>query len=107
MKLIQPFVEQIKAAYDEVKALDNDALRAKTKELQAYIRSKGVTLLRKSEISAEVIEYELTIPSSPTSGDATSANSFPSHSAIVGVPGILSFINWNSVPLNCSSAARK
>ena len=59
MKLIQPFVEQIKAAYDEVKALDNDALRAKTKELQAYIRSKG------EEKLAEIEKLKSTIEQTP------------------------------------------
>ena len=59
MKLIQPFVEQIKAAYDEVKALDNDALRAKTKELQAYIRSKG------EEKLAEIEKLKGTIEQTP------------------------------------------
>ena len=59
MKLIQPVVEQIKAAYDEVKALDNDALRAKTKELQAYIRSKG------EEKLAEIEKLKGTIEQTP------------------------------------------
>lgn len=30
MKEIKPWVEKIKAAYPEIEALDNDALRAKT-----------------------------------------------------------------------------
>ena len=30
MKLIQPLVEKVKAAYPEVQALSNDELRAKT-----------------------------------------------------------------------------
>ena len=33
MKEIQPHVEEIKAVYDSIDSLDNDALRAKTKEL--------------------------------------------------------------------------
>ena len=38
MKLIQPFVEKVKAAYPEIEALDNDALRAKTKEIQHFVQ---------------------------------------------------------------------
>lgn len=34
MKEIKPWVEKIKAAYPEIEALDNDALRAKTEELK-------------------------------------------------------------------------
>ena len=34
MRLIQPIVEKIKAAYPAIEALDNDGLRAKTKEIQ-------------------------------------------------------------------------
>ena len=41
MKLIQPLVEKVKATYDEIKALSNDQLRAKTKEIQAYVRQKN------------------------------------------------------------------
>ena len=41
MKLIQPEVEKIKAAYPEIKALDNDALRAKTKEIQRYVQDSA------------------------------------------------------------------
>ena len=42
MKLIQPFVEKVKAAYSDIQKLDNDELRAKTKELKAYVLEKGV-----------------------------------------------------------------
>ena len=38
MKLIQPFVEKVKAAYPEIHALSNDELRAKTKEIQKYVQ---------------------------------------------------------------------
>ena len=41
MKLIQPIVEQVKAAYPEIKALSNDELRAKTKEIQKYVQDAG------------------------------------------------------------------
>ena len=38
MRLIQPLVESIKAAYPKIKALSNDELRAKTKEIQKYVQ---------------------------------------------------------------------
>src|SRR5574344_2647149 len=38
MKEIQPHVEEIKAVYDSIDSLDNDALRAKTKELQNQVQ---------------------------------------------------------------------
>ena len=34
MKEIKPWVDKVKAAYPEIAALDNDALRAKTEELE-------------------------------------------------------------------------
>ena len=39
MKLIQPIVEKVKKAYPEIESLDNDQLRAKTKEIQAYVQN--------------------------------------------------------------------
>lgn len=41
MKLIQPLVEKVKAAYPEIKALDNDSLRARTKEIQKYVQESA------------------------------------------------------------------
>ena len=41
MKLIQPFVEQVKAVYPEIKELSNDALRARTKEIQKYVQDSA------------------------------------------------------------------
>ena len=41
MKKVQPLLNKVKAAYDEVKGLDNDQLRAKTQELKAYVLQKG------------------------------------------------------------------
>ena len=38
MKAIQPLVEKVKNAYPEIQALDNDALRAKTQEVKAYVQ---------------------------------------------------------------------
>lgn len=41
MKLIQPFVDKVKEAYPEIKALSNDELRTKTKEIQKYVQDAG------------------------------------------------------------------
>ena len=41
IKLIQPIVEQVKKTYPEIEALDNDQLRAKTKEIQAYVQQSA------------------------------------------------------------------
>ena len=41
MKLIQPIVEKVKKAYPEIEALDNDQLRAKTKEILAYVQNSA------------------------------------------------------------------
>ena len=41
MKLIQPIVEKVKAAYPEIKSLSNDELRAKTKEIQTYVQTSA------------------------------------------------------------------
>ena len=41
MKLIQPLVEKVKAIYPEIQKLNNDELRAKTKELQHYVQSSA------------------------------------------------------------------
>ena len=49
MKLIQPFVESVKAVYPEIKALDNDQLRAKTKEIQKFVQDSANT--QKAEIA--------------------------------------------------------
>ena len=38
MKEILPYVEQIKAAYIDIDKLDNDSLRAKTRELQQQVQ---------------------------------------------------------------------
>ena len=38
MKEIQPYVETIKKTYETIDQLDNDALRAKTKELQHQVQ---------------------------------------------------------------------
>ena len=41
MKLIQPIVEKVKAAYPEIQKLDNDQLRARTKEIQKYVQDSA------------------------------------------------------------------
>ena len=56
MKLIQPYVDKVKVAYEEVRMLDNDQLRAKTKELQAYIYDKGVEKQKQIEKLKATIE---------------------------------------------------
>lgn len=38
MKLIQPLVEKVKAAYPEIEKLSNDELRAKSKEIQKQVQ---------------------------------------------------------------------
>ncbi len=43
LKLIQPLVEKVKQAYPEIQALDNDQLRAKTKEIQRYVQQSAET----------------------------------------------------------------
>ena len=49
MKLIQPFVEKVKAAYPEIQALSNDDLRAKTKEIQKYVQDYAKAELEEIE----------------------------------------------------------
>ncbi|WP_315366094.1 preprotein translocase subunit SecA [Prevotella koreensis] len=41
MKLVKPLVEKVKQVYPEIKKLDNDALRAKTKEIQSYVQGSS------------------------------------------------------------------
>ena len=41
MRLIQPVVEKIKVAYPAIQALDNDGLRARTKEIQKNIQESA------------------------------------------------------------------
>ena len=49
MRKIYPFVEQIKAVYEEIDSLSNDELRAKTRELRDRVQSSATEL--KEEIS--------------------------------------------------------
>ena len=41
MKLIQPVVEQVKAAYPAIQQLDNDTLRQRTKEIQRQVQESA------------------------------------------------------------------
>ena len=60
MKEIKPWVDNVKAAYPEIAALDNDALRAKTEELKAYIRNSAAEQRAKvEELKASVENTEL------------------------------------------------
>ncbi len=57
MKLIQPLVEKVKATYDEIKALSNDQLRAKTKEIQAHVQNAAKEQKEKiAELKAKIEE---------------------------------------------------
>ena len=60
MKEIKPWVDKVKAAYPEIAALDNDALRAKTEELKAYIRNSAAEQRSKvEELKASIENTEL------------------------------------------------
>jgi len=60
MKEIKPWVDKVKAVYPEIAALDNDALRAKTEELKAYIRNSAAEQRSKvEELKASVENTEL------------------------------------------------
>ena len=60
MKEIKPWVDKVKAAYPEIAAWDNDALRAKTEELKAYIRNSAAEQRSKvEELKASVENTEL------------------------------------------------
>ncbi len=56
MKLIQPLVDKVKAAYPAIQALDNDALRAKTKEIQAQVQAAAKAEKDKIEALKQTIE---------------------------------------------------
>ena len=59
MKLIKPLVEKVKAAYPEIQKLTNDELRAKTKEIQAYIQDSA------KEQKAQIDELKSKIEDTP------------------------------------------
>ena len=62
MKEIQPLVETIKVAYPEIAKLDNDALRAKTKEIQSTIQNSA------QEQKAQIVELKTKIEETPIDG---------------------------------------
>ncbi len=55
-KLIRPFVEEIKKVYPTIQALSNDDLRAKTKEMKAFVRDSGADLRRQIDALKGKIE---------------------------------------------------
>ena len=59
MKLIQPLVEKVKAVYPEIQKLSNDELRAKTKEIQAYVQDSA------KEQKAQIEKLKATIEDTP------------------------------------------
>ena len=59
MKLIQPIVEKVKAAYPEIQNLSNDELRAKTKELQQYVQDSA------KEQKQQIAELKAKIENTP------------------------------------------
>ena len=59
MKLIQPFVEKVKAVYPEIKELSNDELRAKSKEIQKYVQAYA------NEEQKKIAELKATIEDTP------------------------------------------
>ena len=59
MKLIQPFVEQVKAASPKIEALDNDALRARTQEIRKQVQAAA------TEQNAQIEKLKATIEQTP------------------------------------------
>ncbi len=59
MKLIQPVVEQVKAAYPAVQQLDNDQLRQRTKEIQRQVQDSA------KEQKEEIEKLKATIEDTP------------------------------------------
>ena len=60
MKEIVPWVEKVKAAYPDINKLSNDELRAKTKELQKFVKDSATDLREKiDELKSKVEETAL------------------------------------------------
>ena len=60
MKLIQPWVEKIKAAYPAIHDLDHDALRARTLELRQQVQTSATELRAKiEELKAKIEDTPL------------------------------------------------
>ena len=55
LKLIQPLVEKVKSVYPDIQKLSNDELRAKSKEIQAYVQGAGKPYREKiAELKAKI-----------------------------------------------------
>ncbi len=59
MKLIQPFVEKVKAQTPKIEALDNDSLRARTQEIRSQVQAAA------TEQKAEIEKLKATIEDTP------------------------------------------
>ena len=59
MKLIQPFVEKVKAQTPKIEVLDNDALRARTQEIRRQVQASA------NEQKAEIEKLKATIEETP------------------------------------------
>jgi preprotein translocase subunit SecA len=59
MKLIQPFVEKVKAQTPKIEALDNDSLRARTQEIRSQVQAAA------TEQKAEIEKLKATIEETP------------------------------------------
>ena len=59
MKEIQPWVEKIKAVTPQIQALDNDALRAKTRELQQKVQGSA------DDLNGQIAEIKNKIEDTP------------------------------------------
>lgn len=59
MKLIQPWVEKIKAAAPEIEALDIDGIRNKTQELRAYVQAAA------NDLKEQIAELKQKIEDTP------------------------------------------
>ena len=59
MKLIQPFVEKVKAQTPKIEGLDNDALRARTQEIRRQVQAAA------TEQKAEIEKLKATIEQTP------------------------------------------
>ena len=56
MKLIQPYVDKVKSAYEQIEELDNDSLRAKTKEIQSFVQNAAAKEREEIETLKATIE---------------------------------------------------
>ena len=57
MKLIQPLVEKVKATYEEIKPLNNDELRERTRQIQAQVQDAAKEQKEKiAELKAKIEE---------------------------------------------------